>query len=131
MSKPKLIGTYELGVENVRLYLADGCGGATCRVVPNDNGCAMIILTSAQGDWGENVCCLMHEAIEMLMHRRGTGYYQTHTGRENTGAYLFVMSHAEFDQITEFASRLIVDCMGDLLKAWKMEQQKSKKNAGK
>jgi len=117
------VGTYELGIENVRLYLAEGDGGAHLGFVPNDGGPPKMTLYCSHSTWVECMSGLLHEAMEFCLHRRGAAYSKTHIGRESTADYLFVLSHQEFDQCCEFAARFLVACTGDLKKAWRAQKK--------
>ena len=126
MKAPTLVGTYILGFDNVRIELdgnTDGCAAAVwCN--PADGGCTKIVIRCKGRTWADGVASLLHEALESLMHRRGLGYSQSHAPREVTDGYLFVMSHHEFDQLSDWVGPFLAACLPDLGAAWSKVNKK-------
>ena len=127
MSKPTAVGTYTLGYDNVRLE-ADGDTDGSAAAVwynPSDGGCTKIVVRCKGKSWGECVAGLLHEAMESLMHRRGLGYLQAHAPRDTTDGYLFVLSHFQFDQCTDWVGVFLTHALPDLSAVWtKINDQK-------
>lgn len=132
MKKPYLVGTYTLGYDNVRLVAdgeTDGCPAAGW-FNPFDGGCEKIVIRCNGKSWEDCVASLLHEAMESLMHKRGVGYSQSHAPRETTDGYLFVISHHEFDQFSDWAGSFLAACLPDFWEAWKKANKNNKHKGG-
>ena len=125
MEKPVLVGVYELGVYNIRLYATSEEGPAASFLFnPSDGGCPKLTVSCGGRRWSEVLSGLLHEAMESQLHQRGAGYLKTHSARETTCDYVFVMTHATFDQCVDFSMRLLAACETDLFKAWKKQNKR-------
>jgi hypothetical protein len=132
VKKPYLVGTYTLGYDNVRV-VADGDTYGDAAAVwynPSDGGCEKIVLKCKGRTWGDCVAGLLHEAMEAMIHRRGLGYSQSHAPREVTDGYLFIMSHHEFDQLSDWVGPFLAACLPDFSEAWKKANKKNKHKGG-
>ena len=121
MKAPLFVGTYRLGVWNVRLYVSRTPmdSGASFRYCPGDGGCAKLVVGGVGRIWSDVLSGLLHEALESQLHQRGAGHVRTHEARETTCDYVFFLSHNTFDQCCDFAARFVADCLPDLHKAWR------------
>lgn len=120
MRAPRLVGTYTLGVENVRVFLGEGVGGgASFLYGPRDGGCATMTVNCGGRPWNDCVSALLHEALESLLHRRGMGYVPTHTFRETGDCYMFILSHHLFDQCCDQAAAFLAAALPDMSTAWR------------
>lgn len=120
MKAPKLVGTYRLGVDGVRVYIgySDDGGGASFTFDPAKGDGAALVVNCVGRPWKDTVSSLLHEALESLLHRRGSGYSATLAPREFVSGYLFVVPHQTFDQCCDFAGEFLADCLPDMCAAW-------------
>ena len=113
----KYIGTYELGYENVDLYLMDGRGGSL-RFTPDEKALPRIALGGAYSDWQDIYTVLMHEAMEFALTRGGCRYGDSQDLSNDTGAFVFFLTHTQFADVCSKATEFMVACHKDLHKAW-------------
>ena len=104
MSKPILVGTYILGFDNVRIELDGNTDGGAAAVWchPADGGCQKIVIRCKGKSWADGLASLLHESMEVLLHRRGAGYSQAGAPRETTDGYMFLMDHHTFEQCCDW-----------------------------
>lgn len=120
------VGTYFLGWENVRVRLDPNTDDSEIRVAPNDKGCALMTIGCQRRSWADVCGSLLHEAIEVSLHRLNTAYSPTMRYRNAADRYLFVMTHAEMGEacarVGEFMAVVLPDMSKAFkaLKAWKM-----------
>lgn len=110
--KSKLIGTYDLGRERVKLFLSPGCDG-TLFLTPAE------IHVGCELEWTEAFDALVHEALEFAMIREGVRFDRSPDFSNSHDNYLFVMLHPQFAQVCARASGFIAACTRDLSRAWK------------
>ena len=124
MSKKKpeatvVIGTYEIGYEQCQLVIREGTGGEFFWIP--EKGCIPRIAIGVDYDnWNEVVAILLHECLEFCKDRAGCRYNPTNTvsPREH-GAYMFVMSHATFQDCCAKTAEFITPALPALARAWK------------
>lgn len=116
---PHLVGTYQLGPENVRLFVTDAKSGASFDCRPADKGCARLDIGIMNPSWSYCVGSLLHEAMEHTMHREGCGHKRTRDWTDATDTFLFVMNHLTFDRCVAVVAMFMIDCMADFGVAWK------------
>lgn len=126
--KQKLIGTFKLSVNNVRLVAETGVGAYAGAFVfqPSDGGTHKMIVGIGDRPWKDVLSSVIHEAMEMGLHTTGSGYMRTHTPRETTDTYTFVASHAAFDSCCDWTAAFLADCAPALRGAWDAANAKPK-----
>lgn len=115
MSK-RLVGTYTLGYENVRLYLRDGVGG-DLNTRPDNTGPAAIYIGSDM-EWWYLVGVLLHEAFEFQTIRMGLRFKSDSSMCSSYADFLFVMTHEQFSDAMHRVGQFIDECLPDLKKAY-------------
>lgn len=117
---PVLIGTYKLGVENVRLFSGLPWEGAAASFLfaPDDGGCPAMTINLEGVEWHDVLSGVLHEAIESRLHRSGCGHIKTHVARDSSDKYLFVMTHPQMDEAVHAAATFLSDCSEDLNREW-------------
>lgn len=115
--KDKLIGTYVLGGENIRLYLIDG---ASCfyNLQPDDKGCGRIRI-GYDNTWHRLIGNLTHEAIECSMRRLDCAYFHQNDKSDDNGNRFFAMDHRQMSEVAAWTGQFIAECYNDLRKAYK------------
>lgn len=98
--KRKLLGTFSLGLENVRIFADHSTGDSECRLYPADNGCATMTIGCC-APWHRVLGNLMHEAMEFRLHRQRSAWEKCGTLCEESGRYLFIMSHVDLDEVAK------------------------------
>ena len=115
--KQKIIGTYSCGVEEVQLVLREGTGGEFWTMP--EKGCIARIKVGANMEWPEVMSALLHEALELQMHRIGCRFDPTGDCGRDHSSYLFVMTHPQFSNVVGRAAQFASAALPDLAKAWK------------
>lgn len=116
--KQTVIGSYRLGPHAVQLVLREDDGGEFY-LVPESGHAPRIKVGADHKDWGEMVSVLHHEAMELAMTMTGVRYQPAPDFANDHGAYLFVMTHAQFSEAGARTGRFLSDCLPDLARAWK------------
>lgn len=126
--KYNVIGVYCLGDESVKLLDVPSGSGfrGSARFTPNGGGQAEIGIVIDGKDWEDTLGSLMHESIEFRMHRTGCAYQGAGIPRITSESYMFVMTHRQFDEQVEFASRFIASCLEDVKKIHDKREKKIK-----
>lgn len=127
--KSNVIGVYSLGEETVKLLDIPAGSGfrGSARFTPDGGGQAEIHIVVDGNDWEDTLGSLMHESIEFRMHRAGCAYQGAGIPRITSESYMFVMTHRQFDEQVEFASRFIASCFEDIKKIHDKRDKKQKK----
>lgn len=113
----KLIGTYNLGSENVRLYMTGESGGCFY-AAPKPADTAKIEVGADHAEWWQTAAVLIHEVTELAYYRHGLRYAQTPDYAADNGNYMFIMSHTDFSEASARASIFIATAMPALEKQW-------------
>lgn len=116
--KQKFVGCYQIGVENVDLFVREGMGGEFYGC-PEDSKCARIKVGLDNATWSGAVMILLHEAFEFAMERMRVRFTNSSNSSRDNGGYLFVFTHAQFTHLCADASDFVADCLPDLAKAYK------------
>jgi hypothetical protein len=113
----KLIGTYILGWENIRLYIRKepGCG---YWMSPDDKGTGYIEV-GYQNNFGAFLGSLTHEVVKFSLRRMECSYWFANDASDDNGARLFVMDHRQMSEVTARVGKFIAECYDTLHKAWK------------
>ena len=128
MKTPKLIGTYKLGLENVRIFVSTGDEGATAYLKPNDGGCMKIVVQMETKSFDVSVSSLLHELVEVSLHRARLGYYHSCDVSTSVSGFLFVMDHEQMNSVCYEVAPVMCDCMEKFRAAWdKINKVKTKK----
>lgn len=112
----KEIGTYELGYDNVRLFLVKGRSGNFSLNPGKQLPC--ITIGGEYAKWSDLYNILLHEAMEFALTRGGHRYANTQDLSCETGAFLFMFTHAQYSDCCAKASEFLVSCHKDLKIAW-------------
>lgn len=116
--KQKLIGTFVLNYENVRVFATYSTGDSAVFVYPQDDGCAKM-LVACKRSWKDCVCGLTHEAIEFCLHRNRHGYFQTCDRTNGPDCFTFMFTHQQMNVVAYSVGAFIADVMPKLQKAHK------------
>jgi len=113
------VGTYELGYENVDLWLMPKERGGEFTLVPDGQPRAQIKVGGDYQRWQQVVNCLMHEAIEFAFCRRHVRFEQTEGLIGGHDRYRFFMDHNDFSEAIACASEFVTHAIYPMNKAWK------------
>lgn len=106
--KENFLGNFKLGLDNVRLYEVDADGSAASfEFGPDDDGCPKMCVNLRGVPFGDVISGVLHECVESVLNRKGNGFRRTHTPRETSETYIFVLSHADLDQAIDWASNFL------------------------
>lgn len=116
--KQKLVGTFILNHENVRVYATDSTGDSTVYLYSDDGGATKMSVACLR-DWRDCVSGLMHEAMEFCLHRNRHGYYQTCDRTRGAEGFTFVFTHYQMNVVAYSVGAFVADVLPKLQKAHK------------
>lgn len=111
-----IVGVYELGYENIQLVLREGRGGEF--YFNPDKDIPRIKIGGDYTLWQDLYTVLLHEVSEFALTRGGYRYSGSQDLSMDTGAFLFIFSHAQFADSCAKAAEFLVSCHKDLRNAW-------------
>ena len=112
-----------MGFQTVRLYLASGTGART-EFMPKDKGTITMTIGANHRHWHSVLGSLLHEAQESGMYTLGLSYQNYGFMTNGTSAFVFVMTHEQFDECCLRSADLIASCQSDLHLEWKKWKNK-------
>lgn len=100
-TKPIKVGLFGLGMRKVLLTLRPGEGRGAWFSTFNDDGIAEIAVgVDKDSDWPGLCGALLHEATELAYTEMGLRYGNAPDFSNDTGNYLFSMTHTQFSEAT-------------------------------
>lgn len=111
------VGTWELGYENVELFIKEGRDGSF-QFTPNPKEMPRIILGGNYVEWQNIYTILIHETMEFALTRGACRYSESQDLSNDTAAFVFMFNHSQFADACAKAAKFIVACHNDLKKAW-------------
>lgn len=115
--KQRVIGTYVIGFEQVKLVLTDDDGGAFY-LIPSDGGVPIMNVGADFESWHKVVEVLLHETAEFAMMRQGARFSPSPDHAADHGGYFFVMDHQKFSQVMAMVAEFAAAALPDLAEAW-------------
>ena len=79
------------------------------------------------GVWHKVLGGMLHESLEFLLHRKRMAYEHTCSMSEDSGRYMFVMSHSEMDEIVKDVGYFISSVLPLLKKEYDSNKRKEAK----
>ncbi len=117
------IGTYDLGLEQVDLWVRSGFG-ADFAMAPEKGRCPKIQVGLETGTWQEAVGRLHHEAMELTMAKMGLRYSESPDYARDNGASLFVMTHTQFSEASARTGMFLAQCLPDFGRGFRKWRKK-------
>jgi len=124
--KQSLLGVYPLGYENIDVFLMPHSTGGEFYLCPSAIDRARIKIGLDYHTWSEVVAVTLHEALEFALTRKDLRFSQTSKLMQDSGDYLFVMTHPQFHQACCHVAEFLASALPDLAKAY----SKAKKAKG-
>lgn len=119
------VGKYVVNYENCRLYATDRTDGSHVHIVPSDRGpMEMEIGCGKEVSWDTVVGAMLHELLELCLHRNRHAYYNTLNRSNSASVYLFVLSHDQMDTIACNIAQFVHTALPELKKAYTQLQRK-------
>jgi hypothetical protein len=112
-----LLGHYELGFRNVRLYVDTDHGNGSVVIVPKDNGSSKIIV-GIDSPLYEAVSVLLHELYEAALIDLNTRYKKQPSFSGESSDFVFMMTHNELGEAHERVGTMLVKAMPVFVKAY-------------
>jgi hypothetical protein len=110
--KPKRIGSFDMGSENVCLTVTDGIGGEfATNPMPE-------IWIGIRSEWVVVMDTLLHEVIEFAAFRARARFSPDHITLSDHTAYSFFFDHTKFSDICARAALFITPALPVLQEAW-------------
>lgn len=116
--KQKLVGTFILNHENVRVYATDSTGDSSIDLYADDGG-ATKMCVACKRSWRDCVSGMMHEAFESCLHRNRHAYFPTCDRSTGMECFQFILNHREMNVIVYAVGAFVADAMPKLQKAHK------------
>lgn len=113
-----LIGHYDLGNLTCAVYGCPGTGGSF-NMRPGDTSPPSLHIGLDYQYWTSALSVLIHEAQETLMCANRCRYVRTGESSAHSDAVHFVLNHQEFSVVCDHLAYFLVDCIGDVGKAWR------------
>ena len=124
--KQVIVGVYGLGADQVELVLREGTGGEF--YVQPEKGKIPRIKVGADGeDWGCIVVILLHEALELVIHRAQCRFSGSDDMGNDHSEYIFLLRHYQFSDACGKAGYFLSDALPDLAKAWEKWKREGRK----
>jgi hypothetical protein len=118
--KPKYVGNFDIGYENVELYIALYTGGD---FITNPTATIWI---GVLGDWPFTYQTMLHEVFEYVLFRIGCRYQPDNDLAEDCGNFLFSMNHAQFSNACGRAMQFMVSATPFVKKEWDLAHKGEK-----
>ncbi len=125
ITQAKLPGSYELWHESVEVYVFYENNVGEGYLVPEPNR-PMRIKIGLNAVWPYVVEVLIHEAMELCMHRMGMAYKRANWVTPSSGDYQFMFDHAEYTQLCGVVGRFLVSVLPELEKLYKSVRKERK-----
>jgi hypothetical protein len=116
--KQIIIGSYQMGSNNVQLVLRAGTGG-DFYMLPEEGKIARIKVGADQKQWARVVNAFLHEALELEYERIGCRYEHGNWVGSDMSDFMFVATHPQFTEVVARVAELTAHALPDLAKAWK------------
>lgn len=123
------VGTYRLGLRNVKLYASLDDGGQV-RLFPKKRGVPEVYVGIGES-WTDALTTLLHEAYELALIDLRTRYEHAPGGSEETSDFIFLMTHNELGKAHEVVADFIIDASHDLGMIYNREKKKREKERKK
>lgn len=120
--KQLLIGTFDLGCEEVGLVVRDGVGGEF-----TTSPRSTIFIGIQTHDYGLVMEALLHEAFEFVAFRLQARYSPDGSYSSDHGFYLFSFTHMTFSDIMAKVARFSVAAIPALKPSWETYHSPRKK----
>ncbi len=117
--KQKFVGTYELGHENIDIYLREGTGGEFY-TTPEEGRLPRIKIGYDYKQFYGVLNVLIHEALELSLDRLRCRCEPSADLSLDHAQYIFIVNHVLFSEACMQLAMLIRQCEHDLFKAWKI-----------
>lgn len=115
--KQVIVGTYEIGYDQVEIVLRDGDGGEFY-LIPEKGRVPRINIGADHTDWRDVVAVLLHEAFEFALERLRCRYIRTDLVVNDHNGYLFIVDHITFSESCQRVAELISVALPDLAREW-------------
>src|SRR5260370_42625329 len=130
-----LIGNFQLGLHNIRLYAEqDGTGGHV-DLRPEDKGPAKIVVGADDSNWSDVQSTLLHEVYELVLIDQSTRYTQRPAFSDESSNYIFLLTHNQLDEAHTRVSWFLTRALGSFKKAyhkiWKQKRADARKKKKK
>lgn len=128
------VGTFQLGLHNIRLFADPDSTGGHVNLRPEDHGLPRIVVGVDDQNWSDIQATLLHEAYEAVMIDLGTRYSQRPSFSDESSNYIFLLTHNQLDEahtrVSWFFTKAVPPFKKVYHKAWrdKRAAERKKKN---
>ena len=116
--KQKIVGVYDMGIDQTQLVLREGFGGEFW-VTPEKGHVSRIKVGADYKYWHEVVSVLLHESFELAMTRAGVRFSPAPDYGHDMAGYLFAFNHPQYSDICGRVGTYMSDALPDLAREWK------------
>jgi hypothetical protein len=118
-----VVGTFYLGHEACELILRDGTGGEFY-VTPSAGHIARIKVGADDGPWHQILNRMLHEVMELSLHRAGARYDCTRDQACDSAGFVFILDHHAFTECCARAAEFLGEAVPQLQRAWRSWNRK-------
>lgn len=120
--KQVIVGTYEMGYEQVELVIREDTGGEFY-VIPEKGSVPRIKIGADYSEWKDVVTTLLHEAFELVFDRLNCRYSPSNEITRDHSAYMFTFPHLVFSEACARVADFVTDALPDLAREWEKWKQ--------
>ena len=127
--KQVIVGTYEIGYDQVEIVLREDLGGEFY-LIPEKGSIPRIKIGADHKDWRDVVAVFLHEAYEFVLEKLRCRYEKTDIVVGDHNGYLFILDHLTFSEACQRVAELATSALPNLKKEWeKWNQPQDDKDA--
>lgn len=116
--KTHLVGTYELGVRPIRLFVAPEHGNGSVKLTPDDGGSTKVIV-GLYCPWKESISILLHELYEATLIDLNTRYECQPSYARGASDFVFFMTHNQLGEAHDRVGDTLIEILPKFEKAYK------------
>lgn len=124
-----LVGCFDIGWEQVKLFAITNDTGGDFRLLPSETGPCEINVGIQYDYWREAVSVLFHEVFEFILERKGLRYERTGKLNCDHGDYQFLFTHPEFSDVCSRAALFVTCALPKLADVYDRERTKRQRKA--
>lgn len=113
----KIIGTYYLGPDKVKLYQSPGSDGS----ITARDGYVEMVIGIDKNHWPYVLSVLIHESMELAAAQMQLRVRSTDLWGTSSDSYIFLMTHPQFSEAVARSSGFMAACIPDLAAAFKIK----------
>lgn len=114
MNKRIHVGTYQLGFQNVDLFVLPHDTGGEFFLCPDTHSPPRIIIGLNYPSWPECLAILLHETIELTLCTQNHRFQRSGKLSGDLADFTFILDHSQFSQVIAIASTFLSNSIPEL-----------------